>query len=40
MKIFVFRQGRQIEAQAKSFEEEGGFTERMYRIRQQRRKQK
>lgn len=29
---------KQIEAQAKAFENEGGFTERMYRIRQQRRK--
>ena len=29
---------KQIEAQAKAFEEEGGFTERMYRIRSQNRK--
>ena len=29
---------RQIEAQADSFEKEGGFTERLYRIRSQRRK--
>ncbi len=28
---------RQMEAQAKAFEEEGGFTERLYRIRQARR---
>jgi four helix bundle suffix protein len=29
---------RQLEAQAKAFEQEGGFTERLYRTRQQRRK--
>ena len=29
---------KQIESQAKAFENEGGFTERMYRIRQQKRK--
>jgi len=29
---------RQIAAQAKAFEEEGGFTERLYRVRQQKRK--
>lgn len=29
---------RQLAAQAKAFEEEGGFTERLYRTRQQRRK--
>ena len=29
---------RQIAAQAKAFEEEGGFTERLYRVRSQRRK--
>ena len=29
---------RQLTAQAKAFEEEGGFTERLYRTRQQRRK--
>jgi four helix bundle suffix protein len=29
---------KQIEAQAKAFENEGGFTERMYRIRSQKRK--
>lgn len=29
---------RQIEAQAKAFEEEGGFTERLYRVRSDRRK--
>ena len=29
---------RQIEAQAKAFEEEGGFTERLYRTRQARRR--
>lgn len=29
--------GRQIEAQAKAFEEEGGFTERLYRRRMERR---
>jgi len=29
---------KQLAAQAKKFEEEGGFTERMYRIRQQKRK--
>lgn len=28
---------RQIKAQAEAFEEEGGFTERLYRVRQQRR---
>jgi four helix bundle suffix protein len=28
---------RQIAAQAKAFEEEGGFTERLYRTRKQRR---
>ncbi len=31
---------RQIAAQAKSFEEEGGFTERLYRVRSARRKNK
>lgn len=31
---------RQIAAQAKAFEEEGGFTERLYRTRQQRRNRK
>jgi four helix bundle suffix protein len=30
---------RQLAAQAKSFEEEGGFTERLYRTRQSRRRQ-
>jgi four helix bundle suffix protein len=29
---------RQIAAQAKAFENEGGFTERLYRTRQSRRK--
>lgn len=29
---------RQLEAQARAFEKEGGFTERLYRIRQQKRK--
>jgi four helix bundle suffix protein len=29
---------RQLATQAKTFEQEGGFTERLYRIRQQRRK--
>jgi len=29
---------RQIEVQAKAFEEEGGFTERLYRVRSTRRK--
>jgi len=28
---------RQIAAQAKSFETEGGFTERLYRVRRERR---
>ena len=28
---------RQIKAQAEAFEKEGGFTERLYRVRQQRR---
>jgi four helix bundle suffix protein len=31
---------KQIEAQAEAFENEGGFTERMYRVRQQKRKGK
>lgn len=31
---------RQIAAQAKAFEEEGGFTERLYRVRAERRRQK
>ena len=31
--------GRQMEAQADAFEKEGGFTERLYRIRSERRKQ-
>jgi four helix bundle suffix protein len=31
---------RQLAAQAQAFENEGGFTERLYRIRQQRRKNK
>jgi len=30
-------QTRQIETLAKQFETEGGFTERLYRVRQQRR---
>ena len=30
---------RQLDAQAKAFEEEGGFTERLYRVRSQRRRQ-
>ncbi len=29
---------RQIAAQAAAFEQEGGFTERLYRVRQNRRK--
>ncbi|MBX7259762.1 MAG: four helix bundle suffix domain-containing protein [Candidatus Hydrogenedentes bacterium] len=29
---------RQLAAQAKRFEEEGGFTERLYRVRTQRRR--
>ena len=29
---------RQIAAQAKAFEEEGGFTERLYRVRQAKRR--
>jgi len=29
---------RQLEAQAKAFEAEGGFTERLYRVRRNRRK--
>lgn len=32
--------GRQLAAQAKAFEEEGGFTERLYRTRQQARRKK
>jgi len=32
--------GRQIEAQAKAFQEEGGFTERLYRIRKQTREKR
>ncbi len=31
--------GRQLEAQADAFEKEGGFTERLYRLRSQRRRQ-
>ncbi|MCX7018398.1 MAG: four helix bundle suffix domain-containing protein [Candidatus Sumerlaeota bacterium] len=31
--------GRQMQAQADAFEKEGGFTERLYRIRSERRKQ-
>jgi four helix bundle suffix protein len=31
--------GRQIASLAKTFEQQGGFTERMYRIRQKRRNQ-
>ena len=31
--------GRQMEAQANAFEKEGGFTERLYRVRSERRKQ-
>ena len=31
--------GRQMDAQADAFEKEGGFTERLYRIRSERRKQ-
>ncbi len=31
---------RQIAVQAKNFVEEGGFTERLYRIRQQARKKR
>ena len=30
--------GRQVDSQAKSFENEGGFTERLYKIRKQTRK--
>lgn len=29
---------RQLQAQARAFEREGGFTERLYRIRQQKRR--
>ena len=29
---------RQLAAQAKAFEDEGGFTERLYRVRSQRRR--
>ena len=29
--------GRQMESQAEAFEKEGGFTERLYRVRQARR---
>jgi four helix bundle suffix protein len=31
---------RQIAAQAAAFEQEGGFTERLYRVRQERRRSK
>jgi len=31
--------GRQMAAQADAFEKEGGFTERLYRVRTQRRSQ-
>jgi four helix bundle suffix protein len=30
--------GRQVQAQAAAFEQNGGFTERLYRVRQQRRR--
>jgi len=29
---------RQLDSQARAFEDEGGFTERLYRVRSQRRK--
>ncbi|MCX5643736.1 MAG: hypothetical protein NTZ17_03480 [Phycisphaerae bacterium] len=29
---------RQLASQAKAFEDEGGFTERLYRVRRQRRR--
>ena len=37
LNLCIYLVGRQMEAQAKAFEEEGGFTERLYRIRQDRR---
>ncbi len=37
LNLCIYLVGRQLEAQAKAFEEEGGFTERLHRIRQARR---
>ncbi len=37
LNLCIYLVGRQLEAQAKAFEEEGGFTERLHRIRKARR---
>lgn len=39
LNLCIFLVGRQMEAQADAFEKEGGFTERLYRVRSQRRRQ-
>jgi four helix bundle suffix protein len=38
LNLCIYLVGRQLEAQAAAFEREGGFTERLYRVRQQRRR--
>ncbi len=40
LNLCVYLVKRQMEAQAKAFEEEGGFTERLYRIRSEKRENK
>ncbi|MEX2606457.1 MAG: four helix bundle suffix domain-containing protein [Kiritimatiellia bacterium] len=37
--LCVYHIKRQMDAQAKDFEDNGGFTERLYRVRQQKRRQ-
>jgi len=38
LNLYIHLIGRQMEAQADAFEKEGGFTERLYRIRSQKRR--
>jgi four helix bundle suffix protein len=38
LNLCIYLVGRQLEAQARAFEREGGFTERLYRTRQARRR--
>jgi len=40
LNLCVYLLDRQLETQAKAFEEEGGFTERLYRTRTGRRRKK
>ena len=39
LNLCIYLLGQQLKAQAKAFEEEGGFTERLYKRRTERRQQ-